>query len=70
MPILCSVVFSQTRGKTAKKVRIDFFTANIDSGYQSCVCFNEKFSPYPKRKKRNARIQVQHTDLKMDLYLL
>lgn len=55
MPILCSVVFSQTQGKTAKKVRIDFFTANIDSGYQSCVCFNEKFSPYPKRKKKKCK---------------
>lgn len=69
MPILYSVVFSQTQGKTATKVRIDFFTATIDAGYQSCVP-NEKFSPYLKRKIRNARIQVQYTDLKMDLYLL
>lgn len=51
MPILCSVVFSQTRGKTAKKVRIDFFTANIDSGYQSCV-FLMKNSPHIQREKK------------------
>lgn len=70
MPILYAVIFSQTQGKTAKKVRIGFFIANIDFKLSNLCVPNEKFSPYAKRKIRNARIQVQYKDLKVDLYLL
>lgn len=70
MPILCSVVFSQTQGKTAKKVRADFFTADIDSGYQSCV-FLMKNSPHIQRgKKKKKEMQEYKFNTQMDLYLL
>lgn len=50
MPILCCHLFPDM-GKTAKKVRIDFFTANIDLGYQSCVLLT-KISPHIRREKK------------------
>lgn len=57
-------------GKNCYESQNRFFHCKYRFRLSKLCVPHEKFSPYPKEKIRNARIQVQYTDLKMDLYLL